>query len=38
LGTYVGSYFYGMIEEQWYRRMVFILLAFLGTFMIYKAV
>jgi uncharacterized membrane protein YfcA len=37
LGTYVGSYFYGMIEEQWYRRMVFILLALLGTFMIYKA-
>lgn len=38
LGTYVGSYFYGMIVEQWYRRMVFILLAFLGALMIYKAV
>jgi hypothetical protein len=37
LGTYVGSYFYGMIEEQWYRRMVFIFLALLGAFMIYKA-
>jgi uncharacterized membrane protein YfcA len=38
LGTYVGSYFYGMIEEQWYRRTMFILLAFLGAFMIYKVI
>jgi uncharacterized membrane protein YfcA len=36
LGTYVGSYFYGMIGEQWYRRVMFILLAFLGAFMIYR--
>jgi uncharacterized membrane protein YfcA len=38
LGTYVGSYFYGIIEEQWYRRIVLILLAFLGAFMIYKVI
>jgi uncharacterized membrane protein YfcA len=37
LGTYVGSYFYGMTGEQWYRRIIFILLALLGVFMIYKA-
>ena len=37
LGTYVGSYFYGMIEEQWYRRMVLIFIALLGGLMIYKA-
>jgi len=24
LGTYVGSYFYGIIGEQWYRRVMFI--------------
>lgn len=38
LGTYVGSYFYGKIGEQWYRRTIFILLTFLGVFMIYKAI
>lgn len=36
LGTYVGSYFYGMIGEQWYRRVMFILLACLGSFIISK--
>jgi len=36
-GTYVGSYFYGMIEEQWYRRVVLIFVALLGGLMIYKA-
>lgn len=36
LGTYVGSYCYGMIGEQWYRRVMFILLAFLGAFMIQR--
>jgi len=37
LGTYVGSYLYGMIGEQWYKKIMFIVLAFLGAFMIYKA-
>lgn len=37
LGTYVGAYFYGMVGEQWYKRVMFIVLAFLGAFMIYKA-
>lgn len=36
LGTYIGSYFYGMIREGWYKRIILILLAFLGAFMIYK--
>jgi uncharacterized membrane protein YfcA len=36
-GTYIGSYCYGMIGEQWYRKVMFILLAFLGVFMISKA-
>lgn len=35
LGTYVGSFFYGRIEESTYRRIMYILLAFLGAFMIY---
>lgn len=38
LGTYSGSYFYGMIKEEWYKRILLILLAFLGIFMIYKTV
>ena len=37
LGTYVGSLFYGMIGEETYRRVMFILLGFLGAFMIYRA-
>jgi uncharacterized membrane protein YfcA len=37
LGTYVGSYCYGMIGEQGYRKVMFILLAFLGAVMISKA-
>ena len=37
LGTYVGAYFYGMIGGEGYRRVMFILIAFLGAFMIYKA-
>ncbi|NIS61361.1 MAG: hypothetical protein GTO13_11895 [Proteobacteria bacterium] len=37
LGTYVGAYFYGMIGEQWYKKVVFVLLALLGTLMISKA-
>ena len=37
LGTYGGSYFYGRISEEWYRRVMLILLACLGTFMLYRA-
>ncbi len=37
LGTYGGSYFYGKIGEEWYRRIMLILLAFLGSFMLYRA-
>ena len=37
LGTYVGSLFYGMIREETYRRVMFVLLGFLGVFMIYRA-
>ena len=36
LGTYVGSLFYGMIREETYRRVMFVLLGFLGAFMIYR--
>lgn len=37
LGTYGGSYFYGKIGEEWYRRVMLILLACLGAFMLYRA-
>ncbi len=37
VGTYVGAYFYGIIGEEWYRRVMFILLALLGALMISKA-
>jgi len=37
LGTYGGSYFYGKISEEWYRRIMLILLTFLGGFMLYRA-
>jgi len=37
LGTYVGSIFYGKINEESYRKVIFILLGFLGAFMIYRA-
>ena len=36
LGTYIGSLFYGMIREETYRRVMFVLLGFLGAFMIYR--
>lgn len=36
-GTYVGSFFYGKMAEEGYKRTMFILLAFLGAFMIYRA-
>jgi uncharacterized membrane protein YfcA len=37
LGTYTGSLFYGRIKEAEYKRVVLILLALLGVFMIYRA-
>lgn len=37
LGTYGGSYCYGKISEEWYRRIMLILLALLGAFMLYRA-
>ncbi len=35
VGTYAGSFFYGRIGEVTYKRVMFVLLAFLGAFMIY---
>ncbi|RLB13524.1 MAG: sulfite exporter TauE/SafE family protein [Deltaproteobacteria bacterium] len=37
LGTYTGSFFYGKIKEKNYKRVMLILLAFLGGFIIYRA-
>jgi uncharacterized membrane protein YfcA len=37
LGAYVGSLFYGMIREETYRRVMSLLLGFLGVFMICRA-
>lgn len=37
LGTFVGSQLYGTIKDEDYRKVILILLAFLGSFMIYKA-
>lgn len=37
LGTYAGSLFYGRIREADYKRVILILLALLGMFMIYRA-
>jgi uncharacterized membrane protein YfcA len=36
-GTYVGSFFYGKVHEQGYRRIILILVALLGGFMMYRA-
>jgi len=36
-GTYLGSFFYGKAREEEYRRIVLILLALLGGFMMYRA-
>ncbi len=36
LGTYLGSYFYGIIKEQSYKKIIFILLGFTGVFIIYN--
>jgi len=37
IGTYIGSLFYGRIQEEGYRKLVLIILLVLGAFMIYKA-
>jgi uncharacterized membrane protein YfcA len=37
LGTYVGSLLYGMVKEAHYRKVMLLLLAVLGGFMIYRA-
>lgn len=37
LGTYAGSLFYGRIREADYKRVVLVLLALLGVFMVYRA-
>jgi uncharacterized protein len=37
LGTYAGSFFYGRIGEKTYKRIMFILFALLGAFLIYGA-
>jgi uncharacterized membrane protein YfcA len=37
LGTYVGSRFYGAINEAAYRRIILLLLSGLGVLMIYRA-
>ncbi len=36
LGTYTGSIFYGKIREEHYKKVILVLLAFLGGFMIYR--
>jgi len=37
LGTYTGSFFYGMIAEESYKRILLSLLFALGIFMIYRS-
>jgi uncharacterized membrane protein YfcA len=36
LGTWSGSFFYGRIDDRTYKKIMFILLALLGVFLIYK--
>lgn len=36
-GTYAGALFYGRINEDFYKKIMLILLAILGVFMIYKS-
>jgi uncharacterized protein len=35
LGTYFGSFFYGRISERSYKKIMFVILALLGAFLIY---
>jgi len=37
VGTYVGSFFYGKVEEEGYKRIIYSFLVLLGVFMIVKA-
>ena len=37
LGTFTGSLLYGCIKDEDYKKVIMILLAFLGVFMIYRA-
>ena len=37
LGTFTGSLLYGRIKDEDYKKVILILLAFLGVFMIYRA-
>jgi uncharacterized membrane protein YfcA len=36
LGAYIGTVIYGMISEEDYKKMMLVLLFFLGAFMIYR--
>jgi uncharacterized membrane protein YfcA len=36
-GTYAGSFFYGKVAEEGYKRIIYSILAILGVFMIVKA-
>ncbi len=35
LGTYLGSFFYGRIDERAYKRIMFLIITFLGASLIY---
>jgi uncharacterized membrane protein YfcA len=37
LGTLTGALFCDKISEEWYRRIVLVLLLLLGAFMVYRA-
>jgi len=37
LGTFAGSYLYGLVKEESYKKLIFIFLAILGSVTIYKA-
>jgi hypothetical protein len=38
IGTYVGHFFYGRIQEETYRTFMLILLGVLGAFTLWKAI
>ena len=37
LGTYVGSFFYGRLKDEYYKKIVYILLGLMGIFMVGQA-
>ena len=37
LGSFAGSFLFGFIKDGAYKRVMLVLLAFLGDFMIYRA-